>query len=341
MQKEHQRLISKHYSSIDFIKGICILFVVVTHYSWQSTERLKLLFPFWIDMAVPIFMIISGFVYTKSFQKNQITTIDKAYTVNFIIGKVIRYSIPFIIAFLIEVIVFNMLGTLQHSVMGIFFSFLCGGFGQGSYYYPVMMQFVFYFPVIYAIIRKYDFKGLIICGIINFLYEILKSAYGMTEGCYRLLVFRYTLLIAYGCYVAMGNYIRHKKLSVFAFLIGIVYISACRYFDIVPPITNYWTGTSFWACLFIIPLSKPIILNNCSNRFVETLGRASYHIFLTQMVYYSLVYDLVPYRWVQLIISIVACIVGGLVFYYIETPVTKKILKITYALCETRKEIPS
>ncbi len=33
-------------------------------------------------MAVPIFMVVSGFVYTKSFQKNHINTIENAYRVD-------------------------------------------------------------------------------------------------------------------------------------------------------------------------------------------------------------------------------------------------------------------
>ena len=203
------------------------------------------------------------------------------------------------------------------------------------------MQFIFFFPVIYSIIRKYDFNGLVLCGVINFVYEILKSAYGFPVASYRLLVFRYTLLIAYGCYIAMGNYKRRKKLSVFCILVGIFYIIACKYWGVVPPITNYWTGTSFWACLFIIPFAKPIILSKCKNRFIEVLGRASYHIFLVQMVYYcgaNLVYQLVPNRYLQLIISLVVCVVGGLAFYYIETPITKIILKNIMQYCNTHKK---
>ena len=35
---------------IDVLKGICIIIVVFTHASWPDAQRLKLLFPFWIDM---------------------------------------------------------------------------------------------------------------------------------------------------------------------------------------------------------------------------------------------------------------------------------------------------
>ena len=45
--------------SVDFLKGICILLVIFTHCTWTEAERLKYLFPFWVDMAVPVFMILS------------------------------------------------------------------------------------------------------------------------------------------------------------------------------------------------------------------------------------------------------------------------------------------
>ncbi len=198
-------MIEKRYHSIDFVKGIGILFIIITHYKWQDIERLKFLFPFWIDMAVPVYMIISGFVYTKSFQKSEINTIDRAYTVDVLLGKIIRYSIPFLITFIIEIFAINAILGIHYDSLYVCRRFLSGGFGPGSYYYPCMIQFIFYFPVIFAIVQRYHFNGVFFCGGINLIYEILKFAYGMNEGCYRLLIFRYTLCIAYGSYLAMGG----------------------------------------------------------------------------------------------------------------------------------------
>lgn len=169
----------RRYHSIDFAKGICILMIIVTHYAWEEPERLRYFFPFWIDMAVPIFMIISGFVYAKSFEKHHIENIGVAYSVRICLSKIIRYTVPFVIAFAIEEIAFNSIGTVDHGILQLGSIFLCGGIGPGSYYYPIMIQFIFYFPIIYFIIRKYDYKGVFICALINVIYEVLKSVYGM------------------------------------------------------------------------------------------------------------------------------------------------------------------
>ena len=327
------------YHSIDFVRGICIIFVIVSHYSWEAVETKRLLFPFWIDMAVPVFMVISGFCYTNSFQKHKISSIGQAYEVDAFLGKVIRYTVPYVIAFCVEEIAFKVTGIFDHSIIDVFQLFLTGGTGSGSYYYPIMIQFVFYFPIIYAIIRKYDFNGVIICGFINFMYELLRRAYTMNVGCYRLLVFRYTLIIAFGCYYAMGNHKRHKMLSAVSFCIGVSYILVTRFIGISPPITNLWTGTSLWACLYLIPFIGPVITSGISNRFFELLGKASFNIYLAHMVtdnWVSLLHKL-PTRALQLTTNIVMCIALGVAFYYIEQPITEAVHNKAYKMWDAYK----
>jgi fucose 4-O-acetylase-like acetyltransferase len=54
---------------LDALKGICIIFVVITHFRWTEELRLLLFFPFTIHMAVPIFMLISGYVYAVVYKE--------------------------------------------------------------------------------------------------------------------------------------------------------------------------------------------------------------------------------------------------------------------------------
>ena len=106
----------ERYKSIDFLKGICILFVIISHYAWSEKERLILLFPFWIDMAVPIFMVISGFVCAKSYMKRKVESISEAYSFKIIADKIIRYSVPFVIAYVFEEIVLRLFGIISGGV---------------------------------------------------------------------------------------------------------------------------------------------------------------------------------------------------------------------------------
>ena len=64
---------------IDLLKGICILLICFTHYAWESAERKRLLFSWWVDMAVPVFMVLSGYVYEKSLIRNNAVSLSQLY----------------------------------------------------------------------------------------------------------------------------------------------------------------------------------------------------------------------------------------------------------------------
>lgn len=323
--------------SIDCMKGICIVFIIITHFTWNDLERLRYLFPFWIDMAVPFFMIISGFVYARSFIKHEIVTLESAYCLKNVLNRFIRYTVPFAFVFAVEEMLFIYIGG-GYDTFQLIRDFLSGGMGPGSYYYPVMIQFVLYFPIIYILVKKHDFRGVCACALINIIYEVCRNAYGMNVECYRLLVFRYTLCIAFGCYLSIGNYKRNVRLSGIMVLMGILYIVVFRYLGYTPPITNFWTGTCIWACLYIIPISAWILnCNGMKNGILELFGKASYNIFLVQMIYYRgarIVYGLIENRALQLGINIVICLGMGVIFYYVEKPVTDYINKKAYLLLE-------
>lgn len=329
---------NERYHSVDFLKGICILFVIVTHYAWTDTERLRLLFPFWIDMAVPIFMILSGFVFTKSYLKHNIKTYEQAYAYENWLGKLIRFSFPFLIAFAVEEVACRFLGIVRHNALETATAFVQGGFGPGSYYYPILVQFIFYFPVLFFLVQKYRLKGLVLCGGINLLFEFFKTIYGMNAEFYRLLIFRYTLVIAFGCYLALGDYPKTKKRFIPASILGIGYILATKYFGLKPIFTDLWTGTSMWASLYILPIIAWLIANRkIQFKPIELLGKASYNIFLVQMVYYNAapwIYRHIGSVSLRILVNTVVCVSVGLLFFYAETPITKAISRKANAAAE-------
>lgn len=316
---------------IDLFKGILIIFIVVTHFAWEDEERLRFLFPFWIDMAVPLFMMISGYAFVRSYEKSNVKTLSDAYEWRSLLAKAMRFTIPFFIAFTLEEIYFLHKGFQFSAKLAedLFFCFLQGGVGFGSYYYPIMIQFLFVFPVIYFIVKKHAFRGVVIVGAANAVFELLQRAYGMNDGCYRLLLFRYLLVIAVGCYVAITDRKFDLRKMLIAFACGLFYLIAIWYLGYQPRIMIYWIGTSWLACLYVIPLGMLALryLKKWHFTPLEILGKASFHVFLTQMVWYACiswkVTELVNNRPLRFTISIVASLALGVVFYYAETPITR------------------
>ncbi len=317
--------------TIDVLKGICILLVIIQHYEWTNAEELRYLFPFWVKMQVPVFMIISGYVYTKSFEKRGITQFEEAYGLKNIYGKIVRYTVPFIVAFLFEEFYYYLGEGHKFRITQVTYRFMRGGWGPGSYYYPLLIQLIFVFPVIYFIIKKYDFKGLVGCLLANLIYEILQRSYNLSAGSYRLLIFRFLFVIAFGSYLVLGKRPIKKREYGVLFVIGLAFLVVYNYFDYEPLILRYWTWTSVLASFFIVPIVALLLKFQIQNRFLELIGRASYHIFLTQMVYYhfmsEFVYWRVESRALEIGLNLVISVSVGIIFYLIETPSTNFAMK--------------
>ena len=80
----------KRNTTLDSLKGISIILVLITHYPWSDLQRKMFIFPYLISMAVPIFMIISGYVGALSFERHGINSIRKAYSFKELFRKIIR-----------------------------------------------------------------------------------------------------------------------------------------------------------------------------------------------------------------------------------------------------------
>ena len=329
----------KRYHFLDVLKGIFILLVIYLHFPLDYGFTLRALFPFCFYLVIPYFMMISGYVYALSFERRSINSLEQAYNRTFVLEKIIRYTVPYTIAFIAEWIVFRVFGTYlvgirTYGIFAFVMDYLSGGKGLGNYYYPIMIQLIFLFPIIYFVIKKYQLKGLWYCFLANAGYEVLKVAYGMNEYEYRLLLFRYLFVIAAGCYVAAGDIQRSKKLIALSSLCiaagaGFTYLFS--YTDYVPKIITYWKTTSFAVCLLIVP-TFGWVLRNIHWRFkpLELIGKASFNIFLIQLIYHNFadrMYALIPNRGLQLTFNFINCVGVGLLFYYIEQPITRYLIK--------------
>lgn len=325
---------------LDALKGLCVVFVIILHFPWSDAERLNALFPFWVGMSVPIFMIISGYALSGSLAKNKVSTIEEAYGVKTVLPKLVRYTVPFCVAFLIELLYLIAVDAFP-GALGTVYLFLQGGCGPGGYYYPVLLQLVFVFPFIYFAIRREPERGLFLCFLVNVAYEILKNAYWINEECYRVLVFRYIFPVAFGCYLFFAPAGIKPKRCLLLFGIGLVYLLGIVYWDYQPRITQLWSQTSVIATLYIIPIFQ-LLWNkyrHCRIPLMGLLGKASYNIYLVQMVYYYLcsdyVYLHISNRKVQLITNIVVCVSAGILFYRLERPITNRLCRAVAPKLET------
>jgi len=327
-------------SFLDVLKGILIVFVIILHCSLENSKSTiyQYIYAYIIAFAVPMFLFVSGYVSALSFARKGIS-LEKAYEAKNLFPRLIRFIVPFSLFYICEWFIFRLNGIYQvniieYGVLEFFKKWFSGGVGMGSYYFPMMLQFVFMFPVVFFFIKKYEYKGLIGCFIVNALYEFMKASYGMNEGEYRLLIFRYIYIIAAGCYLAL-NYEKKAKIriEVIKLLTGIGFVYLFNFTGYSPKIITYWSTTSFLTCLYICPIMNLLVKKvHFGFKPIEYIGRFSFDIFLVQMIYYAVyadrIYSISDNAVCRLLSSVVICVSAGALFYFAEHHLTEKIVSL-------------
>lgn len=331
----------------DFVKMFCIMFVVITHISWTDQQRKFPFFPIVIDMAVPLFLVISAYLRASKIQKTGIKEFISPKSVS---KNLVNILVAYIIAGFVEIGLALFYSYTRIETYYPFLDspkefvkwFLTGLTGPGSYYVPILIQMMIYIPILYFPFKKGKRWGLFVSFIINLGYELLVYYCKMDPSIYRLLIFRYTLILGFGIYLSFQKQ-EKKELSTFIFLsIGLAYIVINAYVFTFPLFQN-WKSTS----MFCAPFAYSLIyfgmfrFSQIKHRKYLILGQASYHIYLTQMVFYAfqgeaIVKGHIPSinspisDFLSALIIVVICFSVGLGFYFIETRIREKIKLIIF-----------
>lgn len=152
----------------DNIKAVCILFVVLTHLPWTDVWRSRLLFPFWVDMAVPFFLLISAVLRTQKldYNRGEGGRTRLCWSPKQLRRAFGRLMCPYIVIAVIELLADLVLhrALVPTDSAKAFLYWLCTGLtGPGSYYVPIMVQFTLFFPCIAVLFSKNRHIGLLSC----------------------------------------------------------------------------------------------------------------------------------------------------------------------------------
>lgn len=311
---------SNYDSSIDYIKGLCILFVILTHCMYRE-ELSSILFPYWGDTAVPIFLLIQVFHYYKRGNDVRMPKLKKLWN---------RIMMPYIlliaITFALDYLIYydNTNGRFD---VGLYWDKR----GPGSYYIFIYLQFAFLLPLLAPLFRKVSTKRLLILFLVaSQLIEIISSLTQCSDSIYRITFFRYTFLIFLGYLLATKGLIINKLTFILS-IISILFIFIFNYttFDLQP---WFCTNLSFWPlchwiCYIYIAyfflwflkfLHSKTKQAHKVTRFIEEMGKYSYEIYLSQIFYYSIpslyISRIIPStgsiieRLLYILVSIIICI---------------------------------
>lgn len=308
---------------INYLKALAILMIVLTHNGFEPQERLELWFPYLVDLAVPIFMLVSGYTYSLSMRHRDLSIKDWFQWAH-IKDKLMRFLPTYLIVISIQFITKLMVDgpmPLPEMVQ----MFLTGGWGPGGYYVTFMVSLVFIFPFLYWLVRHWQVGGVILIMAFNLLWEALGASGIIEYDLFRILIPRVFAFIAMGIWLEV-----HKKTKpgwmALGFAASAIFIYLLRYEYVPRDLFQTWPATPLPV------IGIPFVLVAWASRgpltkkssILDKIGRASWHIYLTQMLYF---FFLSPDFWElrfkldlpgQVLVSIILCFSIGLIWYQLE-----------------------
>jgi len=198
---------------IDFLKGACIVFVILTHCISPTFHKYSL-FCLWGDMAVPLFLLIQVFQTYKKGTNN--VSVKPVKLLN-------RIVIPFLItqAFGVVVLFFTSIQLIPSLSQ-------FGDIGPGAYYPYIYLQFVILLLMLAPLFNrvKHTWMLWVLFLVVSELLELFSIKY-IQPNVYRFLFFRYTFLIFLGWFLTKDKIV----LNALPFILSILSMFAILVFD--------------------------------------------------------------------------------------------------------------
>jgi peptidoglycan/LPS O-acetylase OafA/YrhL len=348
---------------VDMLKGLAVIAVILIH-TFSSNLLTVIGAPFWLWQAVPIFLLLAAFTGALSYRRHHKHSLADCYDPSVIIRRYKRILFPFVIIWIVQVIVILYLwppglplyspdASLVHAgIAGIIGFFFTGASGPGNYFIPVIMTQILILPFFYWLaLRITPDKMLFTTFIADVALQYILYIASVPELSAAFSYLNFVLLAALGIWLAHQER-RQMALVILAGLLSLAYIAAVYYFRFqlwfISPSSGFFNEFSyFWTLILILcglrylpslPLSKPAV-------FIKDLGKASWHIFLVQMTVIAFLnYAIVMYlrsvipgagmpevltrQLVNTLLTLVLCLSIGYGFYRAEETVKKRVRPI-------------
>ncbi len=318
--------------AIDYIKGVAILMVILFHSIMIYSLRIGSILH--IEQAVPLFLMVSAYLAFLKMEK--LTKKDYFKKSNFL-KFIKRIFIPF---FLFELIIVCV--SFMKNDFNLASFLLGGGNGMGSYYPWLYFQFWLLFPFIYTLV-KMRWGGIlliIVSVIIEILFTLLftnNTFKEIADPIWRLFVGKYIFII-YIAYLLVENKFTLKKFYPLI-LLGGIYCIIHRY-QILNLQPWFYTTKSFawngvhWPMYFYTGFFFFILYKYTQKlpmwikSILLWMGKNSWELFLSQMLYFSLfsMNDMPPSnRLVKIflfpLLGIIFCVISTLFYNKINSQV--------------------
>ncbi len=304
-----------YYFQLDVLKAIAIAFVVMDHsLTWEIKGAMGSIF--WERLSIPFFLIVMGFNMGVSFRYRNAKNLKDLYSLDYFKRKVKRYVLPFMILYLASIglgLAFGHIDTSEYIILG-YLPF----WGPGNWFIPVLLSSILVFPMIYWLFDRLPKLTIALCFISElimqyilwFLYPSASSAYDwFIISAIRVNILFFLPAVGLGLWFSKGFAMRERRnwliypylaisiFFMFDYSTGIISSLPGSIGQLMSTVQEFIRGDytllfygyaafMFLAALMLIPQTA----SGRVQKFIQGVGRSSYHILLFQIFWMSIVY---------------------------------------------------
>jgi hypothetical protein len=368
-QLENIKVPSSNYFQVDFLKTVMIFLVIFDH-TIPWTVKGDIGVALWERISIPVFLVIMGFNMGLSFRKEEDPSLRKLYSLRYFKGKFWRYIYPFIILWILSSLIglsINGINALSQYQPGWSFFHLFSGilpfWGPGNWFLPVIFWTILIMPLLYK-----GFSGKLIWRILSLVlcyFVELSIQFAIffryspftfsTWGEYYeyLYTLEFIITTPFFMLTAIGlgmwfskNHNLFAKQNVFMWIffpLSLFYLIQYQFFafrfEFIKTDYNLLVFP-YSAFLFLVVMKViPKKWDNWLAKAISTIGKSTYHILLTQILYFAVVVSLYGDHYrasifginfsdnlemvLYLIINWVICIPCGIFWHFIDENLLK------------------
>ena len=353
-----------HYLQVDILKAIMIFLVIFDHtISWVIKDKMGV--ELWERISIPVFLVIMGFNIGHSFKRMGDVPLIKFYSKVYFKRKFWRYIWPFLILYVISTIIglciyeFNLDAMINNQIKPQWntWHFLMGilpFWGPGNWFIPIVLQSIIFLPIIYKAFSKKPILSLLVCFIVEIAFHFIIFLNIGTidpweewwvEVIFRCNLFFYLSAIGLGMWFSIEHKLEsmHNIFMLPLIIISIEYLIAYQFLGFrYPFVRGDYSYIAFPYSAFLFLLAMKILPQKSENsiaKAISWIGKSTYHILLTQILYLGIIYAIYGDHYcasifginrngsnvcfLSLIINWVICIPLGVFWWYCETRINK------------------
>lgn len=328
---------AQHYQQIDVVKGLAIISVILLH-SLELGFRQNTYAAFHIGQAVPLFMILMGLNLGLATNGRR-QEFSGLYTRLYFERRVDRLLVPLLLIYLASFLAGVAWLWLTHQnkivINGYSLIGLLPVSGPGNYFVTLVLQSVLLLPLIGYFFQRRPLLTVLLLAVAEVLFLLLGNTVRLFDEnnyLYSAALPRYFSAIALGL-ILSRLLVRPLRPGTLALALLLAIGSAAYLFEVVylnlqvPGIRADWDTQNLlafgYAAFVLLLLFKllPQRSNKPALRLLAALGKASYHIFLVQVVYFGLV--VFPQHLA--LVNLACCLLLGYLFYRYDQPMKERL----------------